>query len=51
VIQLLIVALSLPTLALVHFLFTAPSSPTQRAPFIPTFLDIPDATLDITGLT
>lgn len=48
--QLLIVALSLPTIPLLHFLFTAPSRPTERAPWIPTVGEVPYATFDTTGM-
>lgn len=48
--QLLIVALSLPTLPLLRFLLTPPVYPHERPPFIPSVLDVPDATFDHTGL-
>jgi hypothetical protein len=49
-IQLLIVALSLPTIPLLRFLLAPPLYPHERLPFIPRVLDVPDATFDHTGL-
>jgi hypothetical protein len=50
-VQLLLLALSLPALPLLRFLHTAPSRPDEFPPLVPLVVwDIPDTTFDHGGL-
>lgn len=48
--QVFLSALTLLSLAPVYLMLSAPSRPTERAPWIPTVYEVPFATFDTTGM-